>query len=155
MHYLFYMKSDTPQNAWLESFYANLKTLVDSAFPKTCPKCGKVYKDSQAFLTETIPVRDVSLSERSGLFTMAGASSVAAIGVFRNCICGTTMMADFQDRRDLSSKGNERRAQFEKVVDLLCERGLAPDEARLALRKLMRGEESPKVEELLGKIDLP
>lgn len=138
-------QSDTGR-VWTEEFYQNLTTLVDSAFPKTCPKCGIIYQDSHAFLTETSPVKDITLQDRSGLFSLEGASSIAAIGVFRNCICGTTIMADFHDRRDLSSKGNERRAHFETLLKTLCDHGIDETEARTELRKVLRGEDSPKLQ---------
>ncbi len=150
------MESQLEKNAaWLETFYGNLQSLVDTAFPKTCPKCGKVFKDSHAFLMETIPVKDLTLSDRSGLFPLDGMGTAAAVGVFRNCTCGTTIMANFHDRRDLTEAGNERRARFDALVNMLCERGLNADTARDELRGLLRGEESPGVRRLIGEVSLP
>ena len=150
------MESQTKINAtWLETFYGNLQCLVDTAFPKTCPKCGKVFEDSHSFLMETIPVKDLTLTDRSGLFPLDGMGPVAAVGVFRNCTCGTTIMANFHDRRDLTDKGNERRSRFDALVGMLCERGLSAETARNELRSLLRGEESPSVQKLIGEVSLP
>lgn len=77
--------------------------------------------------------------------------SNAAIGVFRNCICGSTMLANFQDRRDLSERGNERRKQFDKLLQALIDHGVSKDEGRAELRALLRGKECPKLQEWLGE----
>jgi hypothetical protein len=133
-------------DSWVQVFYRDLQTFVDTAFPKTCSKCGKVYQDSHAFLTETTPVKDARLEDRSGLFVMEGLRDVASIGVFRNCACGSTLLADYHDRRDASEKGNERRQSFDRLLKDLCEQGIAEEDARSELRKLLRGEKSQKIE---------
>lgn len=147
------MTSSKPQD-WLSTFYQNLQSLADTAFPKTCTKCGKVYANSKAFLLETQPVRDLTLTERSGLFSLEGASDQAAIGVFRNCSCGTTLMADFHDRRDLSDKGAARRQKFDELMTMLQDKGFTESDARQELRHLLRGEASDKLNQLIGEIKL-
>ncbi len=140
------MKSQANKGeSWTQEFYRNLTTLVDADFPKTCPNCGKVYPDSHAFLTETTPVKDASFHDRSGLFSLAGMRPVAAISVFRNCVCDSTMMADFHDRRDLSEKGAQRRAHFDAVIQTLLDHGIDEKEARTELRNVLRGEDSAKL----------
>ncbi len=110
------MSAGNDQHAWLETFYKDLQTLVDTTFPKRCSKCGKTYGTKQEFLRETIPVKDLSLEDKSGLFALEGGDAETTIGVFRNCECGTTLMADFQDRRDNSEAGQQRRDQFAKLL---------------------------------------
>ena len=144
-------KENASKKSWIKEFYRDLDTLADTAFPKTCPKCGKVYPNSYAFLTQTTPVKDIKLQDRSGLFALEDGCSVAAIGVFRNCICGTTMMADFHDRRDLSPKGHERRKRFCNLVQTLCDHGIDENQARTELRKILRGQESAKLKDWLRK----
>ncbi|MFU8779660.1 MAG: oxidoreductase [Kiritimatiellia bacterium] len=112
--------------------------------------CGKVYKDSDTFLKETTPVKDITLQEQSGLFTMEGLRDTASIGVFRNCICGSTLLADFHDRRDSSQSGNKRRDRFDMLLNTLCEQGIDTDEARMELRRVLRGENSDKLRAWLG-----
>jgi len=135
--------------------YQDLKEMVPTAFPKKCPKCGRVYPDRQAFLTETIPVKDVASQEKSGLFSMDGIGSVAAVGVFRNCACKTTLLADFHDRRDTSEEGNQLRARFNSLLQQLCEQGIDKNEARRELRNALRGYNSDNLTTLLKKISSP
>lgn len=146
-------KDNSPDN-WLSTFYQNLQSLVETAFPKTCTKCGKVYPDSKSFLLETAPVRDLTLQDRSGLFSLEGTTEQAAVGVFRNCACGTTLMADFHDRRDLSDKGAERRQKFDELMAMLQEKGLEAENARQELRQLLQGKPSQTIEKLIGDIRL-
>ena len=147
--------SDTKaQHNWLETFYHGLQDLVDSTFPKKCNKCGKVYKTKQDFLAETIPVKDISLEDKSGLFALEGGDISTTIGVFRNCKCGTTLMADFQDRRDGSSAGQTRRDEFKKLMDTLVEHGVESGVARREILDVLRGNHSKIIEEMLGNIKL-
>ncbi len=140
--------------AWVETFYRDLNTLVDTTFPRKCPNCGKVYADKASFLTETIPVRDLALEARSGLFSLEEGAAEAAVGLFRNCTCGTTIMVDFRDRRDNSQDGQVRRGRFSRLMDMLVGKGLSTQEARLELLAVLRGDESTRISNLIGEIDL-
>lgn len=148
--------SDKPNNTdeWVKTFYHDLQELVDSTFPKTCTKCGKIFETKEAFLTETIPVKDITLEDRSGLFSLEGGHVDAAVGLFRNCTCGTTLMADFKDRRDNSDNGNIRRQRFDTLMDALSEKGIPPPDARLELLKVLHGESSSLIDELLDDVEL-
>ena len=149
------MDNSKEQNNWLETFYNGLQELVDSTFPKTCNKCGKTYAAKQDFLNETIPVRDISLEDKSGLFAIEGGDMDTVIGVFRNCKCGTTLMADFQDRRDNSEAGQSRRNQFDNLLETLIDHGMEYDDARRELLNILHGKHSKAIEDILGNIDLP
>jgi hypothetical protein len=148
------MSAGNDQHAWLETFYKDLQTLVDTTFPKRCSKCGKTYGTKQEFLRETIPVKDLSLEDKSGLFALEGGDAETTIGVFRNCECGTTLMADFQDRRDNSEAGQQRRDQFAKLLSTLVEHGLERATAREELLNVLRGDPSDMIEQLLGNVEL-
>ncbi len=139
---------------WVRTFYHDLQELVDTTFPKTCTKCGKVYETKAAFLTETIPVKDITLEDRSGLFSLEGGPIETAVGLFRNCTCGTTLMADFRDRRDNSDNGQVRRLRFATLIDKLSEHGIARGDARLELLKVLHGETSSLIDELLDDVKL-
>ncbi len=143
--------NDPSKKSWIEEFYRDLNTLVDTAFPKTCPMCRKVYQNSYDFLTQTTPVKDAKLQDHSGLFSLEGAYNVAAIGVFRNCACGTTLMADFHDRRDGSQKGHERRERFSAMVQTLSGHGMNENQAKKELRHALRGQQSTKMNDWLQK----
>jgi len=98
-----------------------------------------------AFFSDTSPV-----SSGSGLAEFALGDEPNVIGVFRNCECGSTMLVVCRDRRDLSEAGEERRRNFDKVLDCLEAMGLDREQARVELRRFMRGERS----ELLEKAGL-
>jgi hypothetical protein len=142
------------QSNWLETFYNGLQSLVDSTFPKKCNNCGKIYKTKHDFLSETIPVKDISLEDKSGLFEFESGDVNTTIGVFRNCKCGTTLMADFQDRRENSALGQSRRNKFKKLMDALVEHGVESGVARREILGILRGNHSEIIEEMLGDIKL-
>jgi ribosomal protein S27AE len=147
--------NSTEQQSWIETFYKGLQELVDSTFPKTCNKCGRVYATRQEFLDETIPVRDIELNDNSGLFALEGGDAATVVGVFRNCRCGTTLMADFQDRRDTSEAGKKRREEFTTLLESLVDYGLEFEVARAELLKILHGKHSDVIGEILGEIKLP
>jgi hypothetical protein len=149
------MSDHDKQQTWLETFYKDLQTLVDTTFPKKCTKCGMMFNSQEEFLRNTIPVRDLTFEDKSGLFSLEGGGVETTIGVFRNCTCGTTLMADFQDRRDGSDVGQDRRDQFSKVLEELVEHGEDALAARDELLKILRGERSDVIEKLLGEIEIP
>lgn len=149
------MKSRNEQHSWLETFYKELQTLVDTSFPKKCTKCGHVFETQEAFLEETIPVKDLTFEDKSGLFALEGVGEATTIGVFRNCTCGTTLMADFHDRRDNSEAGQKRRNQFNSLLKTLMAHGMERLAARDELLHVLRGEHSDVIEDLLGDVKLP
>ncbi len=137
----------------VKTFYRDLQELVDSTFPKTCTKCGRIFPTKEAFLTETTPVKDLALEERSGLFSLEGGPVEAAVGLFRNCTCGTTLMADFKDRRDKSNRGQSRRRRFDMLLDALSAKGIPPLAARTELLKVLHGENSRLIDQLLEDVE--
>jgi hypothetical protein len=149
------MNAGNRQHTWLETFYQDLQTLVDTTFPKKCPKCRLIFKTKDDFLKNTVPVRDITLEDKSGLFALEEVGIATTIGLFRNCTCGTTMMADFQDRRDMSDAGQKRRDQFDNLLEMLIENGMGATEARSELLQILHGEHSTTIEALLGDIELP
>jgi hypothetical protein len=106
-------------------------------------------------LRETIPVRDITLTDNSGLFALEGGDAPTTVGVFRNCECGTTLMADFMDRRDNSDKGQGRRDQFDNLHAMLTDHGVAPIDARNELLSVLHGQRSKIIDDFLGDIKLP
>jgi hypothetical protein len=148
--------ADDVKNAgsWLETFYKDLQSLVDTTFPKICPKCKRTFASLEEFLRETIPVRDISLKDNSGLFALEGGDVPTTIGVFRNCECGTTLMADFMDRRDNSDRGHKRREQFNSLHAMLTDHGVAAVDARVELLNVLHGRRSKVIDDLLGDIQL-
>ncbi len=64
------------------------------------------------------------------------------VNLFRNCTCGSTLMDEFNNRRDLSPGGLKRREKFGALMDRLVEGGMEMETARTELLKVMRGEGS-------------
>lgn len=122
----------------LGDFYANLKDITETTFPKTCSTCGAIYKNSADFLTKTQTV----YGGKSGLKGSLDDNDQPIIELYRNCSCGSTLMNFFSDRRDNSEKGNRRREVFEKLLVQLEQKGVPRKAGRVELLKLLKGEES-------------
>lgn len=129
------------------AFLRGLRELAESAFPKRCANCGKVFETAEAFIAQTRPVR----ADHTGLKPSRDDSGAAMLELYRNCPCGSTLMDLFNDRRDLSEKGLRRRRRFAELHAYLLERGVPSVTARTELLKMLRGEPS----ELLRSIAPP
>lgn len=122
----------TPGESKDDELYQGLKALADASFPKRCQSCGRVFNDAAEFAAATGRVS----AGTSGLKQSQDDDGHRIVELFRNCPCGSTLMESFGDRR----ADEARRAHFESVLVLLETRGFARNEARTALRKIMRGE---------------
>ncbi len=128
-------------------FFKGLKALAESAFPKRCACCGRVFETAEAYLkeTENIP------TAKTPLKAAIEDDGSTIIEVYRNCPCGSTLMDEFSDRRDMSEQGNRRRQRFNAMLDYLEKQGIAREIARGELLKVIHGEKS----EILSKIAPP
>lgn len=122
-----------------------LTALLESAFPKKCSVCGREYLTPEQFLRETQDIPHV----KSGLKEAVEDDGTAIVEVFRNCVCGSTLMDEFNNRRDTSERGRKRRKKFDHVLQQLVSKGLSIEVARTELIKLMHGHESTIVNEVL------
>ncbi|MBI4998501.1 MAG: oxidoreductase [Rhodocyclales bacterium] len=125
-----------------ETLFANLQSLVESTFPKRCRNCGRNYATAAEFCAATSALSP----DRSGLKQTYDEDGKPIVELFRNCVCGSTLMGDFHNRRDLSPAGAKRRQRFDDLLRLIQERGVDSAIARRELLKLMRGQKS----ELIG-----
>jgi hypothetical protein len=123
--------------------FKNLKALSESSFPKKCSSCGKVYESSEQFVQKTADV-----AGRSGLKSGQGDCGGRIVELFRNCVCGSTLMECFNDRRDPSKAGLKRRELFRRLMVMLEKKGLPADQARVELLKLIHGEHSRVFEKM-------
>lgn len=130
-----------------EELFAGLTILADSAFPKVCSNCGRTYEFAEDFLTQTRSTN----TERSDLKQSWEDNDASIVEVFRNCLCGSTLMDSFNDRRDDFAEGRKRRQKFTELQNYLVEQGMREDIARKELLKVSRGEGS----ELLKKCRPP
>ena len=128
------------------TLFAGLQSLVASAFPKQCKMCGRVYHSPQDFA-----VRTGAISGRVGFKAAVEEDGSRILELFRNCECGSTLMDVFRDRRDTSEAGLKRRQNFEQLLRKLQAKGIGRDVARQELLKVMRGEKSELLDQLVRK----
>jgi len=130
-----------------DGVFKDLKELAESSFPKKCANCGRVYDTAEQFLSDTDNINP----EKSGLKESVNDDGSKIVEAFRNCPCGSTLMDLYNNRRDLSEVGLQRRKKFEDLLVFLVANGVERAMARLELLKIMRGEKS----EILSKIKPP
>lgn len=118
------------------SHFEGLHALLASTFPKKCPCCGRLYPSVDAFFNET---RDLAFG-RPSLKSSQDDDGTPIVEVFRNCVCGSTLMDEFGCRRDDSASGHRRRSVFDELMALLISRNLGSDEARRLLLDAMHGD---------------
>lgn len=119
-----------------EEIYTGLRELVDSVFPLRCGNCGREYRNSAEFLAATQPVH----ANSSGLQQSRDNEGHMVVDLFRNCVCGSTLLESFGNRRDLGEDGVKRRMRFQDMVDKLVAMGYTEEIIRGELLKLMRGQ---------------
>ncbi|NRR33947.1 oxidoreductase [Oxalobacteraceae bacterium] len=117
-------------------FFAGLKALAEAAFPKHCNYCGRVFSTAEEFLLQTKTIR----KDITGLKQSVDDDDVTIVEAYRNCLCGSTLMDVFSDRRDISAAGQHRRELFKKLLPHLQEKGMRPGEARDYLLNVLRGQ---------------
>lgn len=117
--------------------FNGLKALSRSSFPKHCKSCGREYATEKEYVEQTEDVFG-----QSGLKKSYDDDDKPIVELFRNCVCGSTLMDCFNDRRDISEGGLKRRELFGKLLDILVSKGLEAGKARLELLKILRGDES-------------
>ena len=119
-----------------EDIYAGLRQLADSAFPKRCKLCWREYRNSAEFLAATQPLR----ADCSGLKQSSDDDGRPIVELFRNCVCGSTLLESYWNRRDLSDKGILRRKRFQVMVRKLAAAGCPKETAHTELLKFLRGQ---------------
>jgi hypothetical protein len=122
--------------------FKNLKALSEASFPKKCAMCGQVYDSVKEYVDKT---QDVS--GQSGL-KKGYDDDQPIVELFRNCVCGSTLMDCFNDRRDISNAGLQRRKLFGELIAMLEGKGLDTGVARKELLKVMQGEPSAVLEKM-------
>ena len=118
-------------------FFEGLQALAASAFPKHCGYCGRVFATAHDFMEQTQSVR----KDITGLKQSFDDDSIAIVEAYRNCVCGSTLMDFFSDRRDITDSGAQRRELFDKLLPHLQDKGMTLAAARVHLLALLRGRE--------------
>lgn len=134
------MSSDLKKNSQL---FKELKALSNASFPKRCASCGRKYASVEDFVNKTEDV-----SGQSGLKKGYDDDDKPIVELFRNCVCGSTLLDFFGDRRDLSEAGLNRRKLFGELIEMLISKGVDADTARQELLKVVRGEPSAVLDKL-------
>lgn len=127
------MDTDSPVPISKDSLYQGLRAIWETEFPKTCPKCRRVYHSFEEYLLDTR-----SLPESSGLMGYEIGNTGQQVGLFRNCSCNTTILAFCHDRRDMSEQGCKRRELFGELMERLVDAGMSAQVARLRILKALR-----------------
>lgn len=130
-----------------DKYFQGLSALFESSFPKKCSVCGKVYKNSDQFLSETQNMPN----GRSSLKEAIEDNGTAIVEVFRNCACGSTLMDEFNSRRDNSSRGKKRRQQFDKLLKILQQQGIATEIGRREIINFINGQHSDIIDSIQKK----
>ncbi|WP_444994637.1 oxidoreductase [Aliikangiella sp. IMCC44359] len=126
-----------------KELFDDLVALEECSFPKKCETCGAVYNSVEDFTQKT-----AHINQKSGLKASEDDDGETILELFRNCVCGSTLLDFFADRRDMSEAGNNRRQAFEKVLKYIIKQGIERDVAREELKYYLKHKKS----ELLAKL---
>lgn len=118
--------------------FTGLQASLESAFPKKCAVCGYVYRSAEAFFSETQAVN-------SGLSCLKSAlnnDGLAIVEVFRNCRCGSTLMDEFNCRRNISQTGLNQRQTFDHLYRILQKYPITDHDIRTEIIRFLNGNAS-------------
>ncbi|MDX1366787.1 hypothetical protein [Pseudomonas sp.] len=138
------MPSITSHDAW----FAGLKALGQDNFPKRCCNCGRVFENAADFFQQTQAIRP----EITGLKAVYDEDDGPLVEVFRNCVCGSTLLVNCVSRRDDSTAGHSRRRLFDDLLGYLVRHGIERTRARRELLLVASGERSEVLEIWYGQI---
>jgi len=128
-----------------DDYLKGLTAYIEASFPKTCAVCGKKYHTAEQFLSET----ENMPNNRSSLKEALEEDGTTIVEVFRNCSCGSTLMDEFNSRRNTSKSGDERRIRFNKLLATLQDQNLPIEIARIEILNLFKGKKSETLDFLL------
>ncbi|MDC8757023.1 hypothetical protein [Janthinobacterium fluminis] len=117
-------------------FFEGLRALAAAAFPKHCNCCGRVFATAEEFMQQTQSVR----KNVTGLKQGFDENNIAIVEAYRNCLCGSTLMDFFSDRRGTSEARQRHRELFDKLLPHLQEKGMDRAAARDYLLRIVRGQ---------------
>lgn len=138
------MPSITSHDTW----FAGLKALGQDNFPKCCCNCGRVFENAADFFQQTQAIRP----EITGLKAVYDEDDGTLVEVFRNCVCGSTLLVNCVSRRDDSMAGHSRRRLFDDLLGYLVHHGIERVRARRELLLVASGERSEVLETWYGQI---
>ncbi len=129
-----------------DPIYHGLQDLAKTAFPKKCRNCGRIYHDADAFIAETKLLK----KQQGKLQKNETQNAVMDVDLYRNCPCGSTLLDIFNNRRDISENGINRRNHFDKLMTMVeSQYNVDRDTAREELLKIMKGEKSDVITHII------
>lgn len=130
----FFGKRRTSPPAYTEQLRIGLQTLANTAFPKRCAGCGRIFASVEQYLHESF---------RPGQATAEhGDDDLIVVDLHRRCVCGAPLHDCFSDRRDVSEAGLERREAFGRLIETLTTHGIEAEHARSELLTVLAGRSS-------------
>jgi len=132
------VKVNTPHQKW----FAGLKSLNKSDFPKRCARCDRTYASEEEYVKETSSVR----IEQPDLQVVQDEKEVLFVELYRRCVCGSALLAFFSDRRNQTDIGFKRRKLFDELLEYIVQAGVEPVMARIELLRVIHGEPSKLLE---------
>jgi hypothetical protein len=137
------MPSITSHDVW----FAGLKALGNDDFPKRCRNCGRVFASEEDYFQQTQAIRP-------GITGLKAAVDEEGplVEVFRNCVCGSTLLVNCLSRRDDSAAGHSRRRLFNELLGYLVRHGVNRAQARIELLRVVAGERSEVLEAWYAQI---
>ncbi|MGH8354611.1 MAG: hypothetical protein ACRERY_13980 [Pseudomonas sp.] len=137
------MSSITSHDAW----FAGLKALSHDEFPKRCRNCGREFASEADYFQQTQAIRP----EITGLKAVEDDDG-PLVEVFRNCVCGSTLLVSCASRRDDTEAGHSRRRLFDDLLGYLERYGIERAQARGELLRVASGERSEVLETWYSQI---
>jgi hypothetical protein len=86
---------------------------------------------------------------RSSLKQALEEDGTVIMEVFRNCVCGSTLMDEFNSRRVNTELGQKNRAEFSRLLNDLQNQHFSVERARTELLNLLKGKKSEALDYLL------
>jgi hypothetical protein len=136
----------------LRKLYDGLQEIAQNQFPRHCGACGRTFRDADEFIRSTHALRNLKNEHVSALQAAEDEHGQPAIQLYRNCPCGSTMLEFFQDRRDLSPAGQQRRKRFGELLEQMEQSGIDRALGRVELIRFLRGEESALIRGYIDRL---
>ena len=131
-----------------DAWFAGLQAFSHDSFPKLCRTCGREVACAADYFQQTQAIRH----DITGLKAVYDDEEGALVEVFRNCVCGSTLLVNCMSRRDDSAAGNSRRRLFDDLLGYLQLHGVERAQARHELLRVASGERSEVLEAWYAQI---
>lgn len=125
------------QMEYLKKYRLAMIDLLESIFPHDCEHCGKTYHTYRDLINNTRSVEDAGTVKSE-----TRDEGKRMVRIYRVCNCRQPLHIEVENRRDMSPEGINRRDKFGQVLKVLTAAGIAENDARDELLKVLHGERS-------------